>query len=328
MRRREFIAALGGVAASSVYWPLAAHAQHPAKIPTIGYLGSSSQVAETQRSAAFAQRLRELGWIEGKTVAIEYRWADAQEDRYTEIAAQFVEMKVDVILTGGNALAALKKATSTIPVVFAVASDPLGTGVVASLSHPGGNVTGLSNLATEVAAKRLEILREVVPNLRHVAIMANAGYPAAMLEMREVQKSARSLGLDVVPLEIRQAEDIAPAFAALGSRAEGLYTCVDALVNANRARINSLALGARLPTMHVVRENVIAGGLMSYGANVPDLYRRSAEYVDKILRGAKPGDLPVEQPTKFELIINLKIAKELGLTIPSRLLSLADEVIE
>jgi len=325
MRRREFITLFGGAVTA---WPLSARAQQPVKLPTIGYLGSTSREVEAQRIVAFVQRLRELGWIDGKTVAIEYRWSEGHDERNAEIAAEFVRLKVDVILTAGSSLLAAKKATSVIPIVFAVAADPLGTGAVASLSRPGGNITGLSNLVTEVAAKRLELLREVVPNLRHAAVMANTGYPAAVNEMHEVQKSARVLGLDAVALEIRQAEDIAPAFAALKDRAEALYVCVDALVNTYRVQINSLALGARLPTMRVTREDVEAGGLMSYGANVPDLYRRSAEYVDKILRGAKPGDLPVEQPTKFELIVNLKVAKELGLDVPAKLLALADAVIE
>ena len=202
--------------------------------------------------------------------------------------------------------------------MFATAGDPVGSGLVASLARPGGNVTGLSTLAADLAGKRLELLREVVPGLRRLAIMGNVGYPFTVLELGEVQAAAGTLGLEVVPLEIRRAEDIAPAFEALKGRADALYVCTDALANANRIRINTLALGARLPTMHGSRDYVEAGGLMSYGPNFPDLFRRAADYVDKILRGAKPGDIPVEQPTKFDLVINLTTAKALGLTCRRR----------
>ena len=279
-------------------------------------------------TAAFVQRLRELGWIEGRTVAIEYRWAEARSERFAEIAAEFVRLKVDVIVTGGNAAVAAKQATSVIPIVFALVDDPIGMGLVASLARPGGNVTGLSVQATDLAGKRLELLREVVPGLRRLAIMANVDYPSAVLEMRELQTAARMLGLEVVPFEIRRAEDIAPAFEALKGRAEALYVVGDALVMTHRVRINTLALAARLPTNFNYREYVEAGGLMSYGANFPDLFRRAADYVDKILRGAKPGDIPVEQPTKFDLVINLTTAKALGVEIPPTLLARADEVIE
>ena len=325
MRRREFITLLGGAAAA---WPLAARAQQPAKLPTIGFLGASTPSAWSNWTAAFVQRLRELGWIEGRTVAIEYRWAEGRSERYTEIAAEFVRLKVDVIVTVGSAVVAAKQATSVIPIVFAIAVDPLGTGLVASLARPGGNVTGLSMQATDLAGKRLELLREVLPGLRRLAIMANVGYPASVVEIGEVQAAARKLGLEVDVLEIRRAEDIAPAFGTLKSEAQALYVCGDALVTANHARINTLALGARLPTIYPDRAFLEAGGLMSYGANNADLFRRAADYVDKILRGAKPADLPVEQPTKFELVINLKTAKALGLDVPPMLLARADEVIE
>jgi putative tryptophan/tyrosine transport system substrate-binding protein len=325
MRRREFIAFFGSAAAA---WPLAVSAQQPAKVPTIGFLGASTSSAWNHWVAAFVRRLGELGWIEGRTVAIEYRWAEGRSERYTEIAAEFVRLKVDVIVTVGSAIAAAKQTTSVIPIVFAVAVDPVGTGLVASLARPGGNVTGLSMQSTDLAAKRLELLREVLPGLRRLAIMANVGYPAAVLEKGEVQAAARKLGLDVDTLEIRRPEDIAPAFGALKSGAQALYVCTDSLVNAYHARINTLALGARLPTIYSTRAFLEAGGLMSYGANNADLFRRAADYVDKILRGAKPGEIPVEQPTKFELGINLKTAKALGLTIPEAFLLRADEVIE
>ena len=275
------------------------------------------------------QRLRELGWIEGRTVVIEYRWAEGRAERYAEIAAEFVRLKVDVIVTGGNeAVIAAKQATSVIPIVFPVAGDPLGTGLVASLARPGGNVTGLSLQFTDLATKRLELLREVALALRRLAIMANVGASGAVLEMREVQATARTLGLEVVTLEIRRVEDIAPAFEAFKGRADALYVCSDPLVVTNRTRVSTLALGARLPTMHGFREHVEAGGLMSYGANFPDLWRRAGDFVDKILRGAKPADIPVEQPIKFDLVVNLITAKALGLTVPPLLLARADEVIE
>jgi putative ABC transport system substrate-binding protein len=272
--------------------------------------------------------LRELGWIEGRTVAIEIRWAEGRSERYAEIAAELVRLPVDVIVTSGIAVAAAKQATSSIPIVFALASDPVSTGLVASLARPGGNVTGLSGLAVELASKRLELLREVVPDLGRLAIMGNVGYPASVLEMGEVHATARTLGFEVVPLEIRQAEDIEPAFERLNGDAKALYVCTDALTDANGNRINALALAAKLPTMNGLREVVSAGGLMSYGADFADMFRRAAEYVDKILRGTKPADLPVQQPTKYELVINLKTAKALGLTIPETLLATADEVIQ
>jgi putative tryptophan/tyrosine transport system substrate-binding protein len=324
MKRRDFITLLGGAAA----WPLAARAQQPAKLPTIGFLGSATPSAWGPWTAAFVQRLRELGWIEGRTIAIEYRWAEGRSKRYTEIAAEFVRLKVDVIVTSGAALLAAKQATSIVPIVFALAPDPVGAGFVDSLARPGGNITGLSTVQTDVAPKRLEFLREVVPGLRRLAIMANVGYPGAVLEMGEVQAAARTLGLEVGTFEIRRAEDIAPAFEALKGRADALYVVTDALINTNRIRINTLALGARLPTMHGNREVVEVGGLIYYGPNIRDLYRRAADYVDKILRGVKPGDIPVEQPTKFDLIINLTTAKALGLTISESFLLRADELIE
>jgi putative tryptophan/tyrosine transport system substrate-binding protein len=325
MRRREFITHLGSAA---VGWPLAARAQQPGTLPTIGFLGAATPSSWSQWTGAFVQRLRELGWIEGRTVAIEYRWAEGRSDRAAEIAAEFVRLKVDVIVTTGAALLAARPATSVIPVVFAIASDPVGTGLVASLARPGGNVTGLSNYQADAAAKRLELLRDVVPGLRRMAILANVGNPASSLEMAEVATTARTLGLEVVTSEIRRAEDIAPAFEALKGRPEALYAASDLLIFTNLIRINTLALAARLPTSYGERESVEAGGLMSYGPNFPDLFRRAADYVDKILRGAKPADLPVEQPTKFELIINLTTAKALGLTIPESFLLRADEVIE
>jgi putative tryptophan/tyrosine transport system substrate-binding protein len=324
--RREFITLLGGAAAA---WPLKARAQQPGKLPTIGFLGPSTPLAMSQWVAAFAQRLRELGWIEGRTVAVEYRWAEGRSERLAEIAAEFVRLKVDVIVTYATPpVIAAKQATGVIPIVSAVMGDPVGTGLVASLARPGGNVTGLSVLTPDLAGKRLELLREVVPGLRLLACLANVSNPIAILEMGEVQVAARILGLEVVTLEIRRPEDIAPAFETLKGRAQALYVAGDPLVLTNRVHINTLALVARLPAIYNQRDYVEAGGLMSYGVNWPDLFRRTADYVDKVLRGAKPADLPVEQPTKFDLVINLKTGRALGLTVPPSLLSSADEVIE
>jgi putative ABC transport system substrate-binding protein len=325
LKRREFITLLGGAAAA---WPLAARAQQPSKLPIIGFLGGATASAWTNWLAAFVQRLRELGWSEGRTVSIEYRWAEGRHERAAEIAAEFVRLKVDVIVTSGGVLSAVRQATSTIPIVFAVANDPIGAGFVSSLARPGGNITGLSLQTRDLAAKRLELLREIAPGIRRFGILANIGNDAAVPEIDEVQAAARILGLEVVTSEIRQAEDITSAFAAFGSDVEALYVCTDPLVLAQRARINTLALTARLPTIYGPREHVEAGGLLSYGANFPDPFRRSADLVDKILRGAKPADLPVEQPIKFDLIINLTTAKALGLTVPPTLLARADEVIE
>jgi putative tryptophan/tyrosine transport system substrate-binding protein len=279
-------------------------------------------------TAAFVGRLRELGWIEGRTIAIEYRWSEGRPERNAEIAAEFVRLNVDVIVTLGSAVPALKRVTSDIPIVFALSTDPVGGGLVASLARPGGNVTGLSNQAADVASKRFEFLREVVPHLRRLAIMLNVGFPQAVLEMAGVQAAARKLDLEVIPLEIRGADDIAAAFEQLNAKADALYVVDDALVTANRTRILTLALGARLPAIFNNRSFVEVGGFMSYGPNFPDLFRRAADLVDKILRGAKPAEIPVEQPTKFDLVFNLTTAKALALTIPHNLLVLADEVIE
>jgi putative ABC transport system substrate-binding protein len=325
VKRRAFIMLLGGAAA----WPLAARAQQPGKVPTIGFLVAGTPSSHGQWVAALVQRLRELGWIEGRTIIIEYRWAEGRTERFAEIAAEFVRRKVDVIVTSATAaIVAAKRATSAIPIVFAAAGDPAATGLVASLARPGGNVTGLSIQQIDVATKRLELLREVVPGLRRLAIMANVDASGATQEMGEVDGAARTLGLAVATFEIRRASDIALAFEAISGRADALYVCIDPLVGTHRIRINTLALAARLPTMHASREFVEAAGLMSYGANMPDLFRRAADYVDKILRGAKPGDIPVEQPTKFDLVINLTTAKALGLTIPESFLLRADELIE
>src|SRR5262252_10306733 len=260
LKRREFITLLG----VAVAWPLAARAQQPGKLPTIGLWGPTTPSVGSQRAAAFVQRLRELGWIEGRTVAIEYRWAEGRDERAAEIAAEFVRLKVDVIVAQGTpSVIAAKQATSVIPIVFAAVGDPVGSGLVASLSRPGGNVTGLSTQQTDTASKRIELFREMVPGLRRLAIMGNVGNPAVELELSEVQSTARALGLEATAFELLRAEDIAPAFDALKGRADALYVCGDPLVFTNRIRVNTLAQGARLPTMYLLGEYVEAGGLMS-----------------------------------------------------------------
>jgi putative ABC transport system substrate-binding protein len=325
--RRKFLAMLLGVAAAG--WPLAARAQQAGKLPTIGFLGASTPATATEWVTAFTQRLRELGWVERGTVAIEYRWAEGKAERFEEIAGEFVRLNVDIIVTYGTpAVVAAKRTTSVIPIVFALAGDPVGSGLVESLARPGGNVTGLSLQQTDSVGKRLDLLREIVPHFRRLAILANVPNASVAIEVREVEASASTLGVDTIKLEIRRAEDIAPAFVALKDRTDALYIPASPLTNTNRIVINKLALDARLPTILLYRELLEGGGLMSYGPPYTDLFRRAAEYVDKIFRGTKPSEIPVEQPVKFELVINLKTARALGLEIPPTLLARADEVIE
>jgi putative ABC transport system substrate-binding protein len=322
--RRELLAALGGAAA---VWPLAARTQQAAKLPTIGFLGADASNWSLW-TAAFAARLRELGWSEGRTIAIEYRWSEGRAQSAAEIAAEFVRLKAAVIVTNYSGAFAAKQATSVIPIIFVLGNDPVGSGLVASLARPGGNITGLSVQAAEVAGKRLELLRETVPRLRRLAVMAHAGFPDAALEIGHVEAAAHAQGIEVAPLRIRRAQDIATAFESLNPQADALYVVQDAVVVANRTAIVAFALTRRLPTIFSAREFVQAGGLLSYGPNYPGMFRRAADYVDKIMRGAKPSDLPIEQPTKFDLIINLTIARALGVAVPEKLLALADEVIE
>ena len=323
MKRREFITLLGGAAA----WPLAAGAQQAA-MPVIGLMGSGSAAAQSHLTAAFLQRLRELGWAEGRNLRIEYRWGEGRNERFAEIAAEFVRLKVDLILTHNTPpTLAAKQATSVLPIVFATAGDPVGTGIVASLARPGGNITGLSGQGADTAGKRVELLRDLLPDLRRLAILATDS-PLAALEADEVQGAAHAFALETATFEIRRAEDIAAAFEALQGRAQALYVPADPIFFVNRIRINIFALTARLPTMYTVREPVEIGGLISYGANWPNMWSRAADVVDKVLRGAKPADIPVEQPTKFDFVVNLTTAKALGLTVPPTLLARADEVIE
>jgi len=301
LKRREFITLLGGAAAA---WPLTARAQQPA-MPVIGFMGSGSAAAQSHLTAAFLQRLRELGWTEGRNLRIEYRWGEGRNERFAEIAAEFVRLKVDLILTHNTPpTLAAKQATSVLPIVFATAGDPVGTGIVASLARPGGNITGLSGQAADTAGKRVELLRDLLPDLRRLAILATDS-PLAALEADEVQGAARAFALETSTFQIRRADDIAAAFEALQKRAQALYVPADPIFFVNRMRINIFALTARLPTMYTVREPVEIGGLISYGANWPNMWSRAADVVDKVLRGAKPADIPVEQPTKFDFVVNM-----------------------
>src|SRR5262245_2819626 len=324
-KRRELIALLASAAAA---WPLAARAQSQRKLPVIGFLGANAPSAESQWVTAFVQRIRELGWIDGRTVSIEYRWAEGRAERAADIATEFVKLKVDVIVTYGTSPAlAAKHATPTIPIVFATAGDAVGTGLITTLARPGGNVTGTSLQQTDLAGKRLELLRDLIPGLHRLAILANVGSANAGPVIREVAAAASVLGLEVIPFEIRSGDDII-GFEALKRRAQALYVVSTPLIFTNRARIHTLAMSARLPAIYDYSEYVEAVGLLSYGPNMPGLFRRAADFVDKILRGTKPGDIPVEQPTKFDLVINATTAKALGLDVPATLLARADEVIE
>jgi putative ABC transport system substrate-binding protein len=324
--RRELLAALGGAAAA---WPITARAQQSAKVPTIGFLGPGNATTAGAWVAAFAQRLRELGWIEDRTINIDLRWAEGRPDRSAEIATEFVRLKVDVIVTyGSEHVQIAKEATSTIPIVFALAGDPVGSGLVASLAHPGGNITGTSSQNADLTGKRFELLREIVPNLRRLAVLFNGNNPAYRLEVEIVRAAAIPLGLEVLAAEIRGADDIVPTIAAIGTKADALFVVGEPLTFTYRIRISTLALAARLPTTYSTREYVEVGGLMSYGPNFPALFRRAADYAHKILLGAKPSDLPIEQPTRYDLVVNLTTAKALGLAIPESFLVRADEVIE
>jgi len=324
--RRGFITLLGGATAA---WPIAARAQQPSKLPTIGFLGESTASGQREWVAAFVQRLRELGWVEGRTVEIEYRWAEGRNERVAELLPELLRLKVNVIVTQGTpAVLLAMQATSVVPIIFPIAGNPVANGLVASLARPSGNVTGLTNQTADLAGKRLELLREIVPNLRRLAIMANVENPSVALDVGEVKTAADALGFEVATAEIRRTEDIAPAIEALQGQVEALYVAGDPLVTTNRSRVAILAVGARLPTISGNRENVYAGGLISYGPNLSDLHRRAADLVDKVLRGMKPSDIPVEQPPKFELVVNLITGRALNLNMPASVLARADEVIE
>ena len=324
MKRREFIGLLG----ATVAWPLALRAQQNAKLPTIGILGVANALGWQPLIAVFVQRLSDLGWVEGRNVSIEYRWADGHSERFAELADSLVRLNVDVIVTAGGAVVPAKQATTAIPIIFAVASDPIGTGLVASLAHPGGNVTGLSVQAAELAGKRVELLRQLIPNLRRLAIIANPDYAAAAREISEVQAASRAFDLETKLFEIHEFKDISTAIEALKGSADALYVCIDPLTDTNQISIAKWTTAARIPTMPAFRDAVRAGSLMYYGPNTEDLFRRAADFVEKVLRGTKPADIPVEQPSKFDLVINISNAKALGIIVPQALLVAADEVIE
>jgi putative ABC transport system substrate-binding protein len=323
MRRRDFLTVAGGAMA----WPSAARAQQAGRLPTIGFLGADPTPFAPWTSS-FAARLRELGWIDGRTVAIEYRWSEGRTERYAEIAREFVNRKVDVIVTVGSAVPTVREATGVIPIVFAVAIDPVRSGLVSSLANPGGNVTGLSLQAANLAGKRLEILRELIPQLRRLAVIFNGGNDQTTLEATDTEAAARELNLDVARLEMRSRQDIAPVFEKLNPPADALYVVVDQLIVTNFNRILTFALSTRLPMIYSTRDFVQTGGLMSYGPSYVDLFRRAGDYVHRILQGAKPADMPVEQPTRFELVLNLTTARALGLKVPEPFLLRVDEIIE
>jgi putative ABC transport system substrate-binding protein len=328
MRRREFIRLFSSAA---VAWPLAARAQQARKIHTIGWLNPGSHVLFFPANpTAFSNALRELGWIEGQNIAIERRFAENRPEQLPGLAAELVRLNVEVIVAIGTlGPLAAKRATSTIPIVMTAAGDPLGSGLVTSLAHPGGNVTGLSLMVRDIAGKRLELLKEILPPLVRVAVFWNAANPYPAIVFKETQTAAERFGIEVQSLEVRSPDDINDAFEkARRHRPDALIEVEDPLMNFLYKRIVEFAATEQLPSLHGIGEEVKAGGLISYGASIPDLYRRAAGYVDKILKGAKPADLPVQQPTKFELVINLKTAKSLGITIPPSLLARADEVIE
>ena len=330
MHIKIIVVLLIGLALVSVH---PAYAQQPKKVHRIGYLSASDPATESTRSEGIRLALRELGYIEGRNIAIEYRYAEGRLDRQPELAAELVRLKVDIIVAAGTdrTVRAAKNATKTIPIIMmGSGSDPVDIGLIESLARPGGNITGVANLARELGGKRLELLKEAVPKLARVAVLYNPAIPAGVLEMKEVLPvAARALRLTLQPWEIRTADDFERVFTALNKdRSDGLYVTSNPLTRGNSKRVGDFAIKSRIPSVHGGRESVEAGGLMSYGADTAESYQRVAYYVDRILKGAKPADLPVEQPTKFELVINLKTAKQIGLTIPPELLARANRLIK
>jgi putative ABC transport system substrate-binding protein len=325
MRRREFITLLGGVA---VTWPLAANAQ--SKTPRIGFMGNSTAALEANLVDAFREGLREHGYEEGRNIVIEYRWADGKYERFPALVAELIAAKVEVIVTAGTPAAlAMKKATTTVPLVMVAVGDPVGTGLVPSLARPGANLTGLSSVAPDLEGKRLQLLREVVPALSHVAMFINSLNPFHVSSMRQARAAAQTMGIKLQLHDIRKSEDLDDAFAAIRKeRPDAVLILADRVFLHNRERMIDFTKEQRLPNVNAYKELVEVGGLMSYGPSYEDMHKRAAIYVDKILKGAKPADLPIEQPSKFTFIVNLKAAKALGVTVPSQLLGLADELID
>ena len=328
MKRREFVTLLGGAAAA---WPLATRAQQPVKLARIGFLGATSYFGIVSRIEALRAGLRDLGYVEGNNLIIEFRWAEGKYERLPGLAAELVRLKVDVLVTHGTVgTLAAKQATATIPIVTAASGDAVAIGLVASLARPGGNITGLTTLAAELSGKRLELIKEALPGIsRRVAWLWNSANPTATRVFRETERASPQLGIQLLPLGVRGPDEFQNAFKiATGKRAGVLFVWEDAVLLPHRARILDLAAKHQLPAASQYREFVEAGGLLSYGPNLPEHFRRAATYVDKILKGTKPADLPVEQPTKFEFVINLKTAKQIGLTIPTSVLYQADKIIK
>src|SRR5882724_11115824 len=325
MRRRKFMLLLGGFAVASTS---GAYGQQSAKQPVIGFLVAGTQASHGAWVAAFAQRLSELGWTAGRNIKIEYRWAAGDIRQMTEFATEFVQEKVDVIVTSAYGVVAAKQATSTIPIVFAAYGDAVSNGVVGSLARPGGNVTGLSIQPRELSSKRLELLRDIIPNVHRLAALVNTNYSGVAQEVIGIRTASAALNIEANILEIQTADDIEAALATLTGQTDALYVYSEPLTNSNRHQIIRAATTAKIPTIFGFREFVDAGGLISYGPDFTDLFKRAAEFADKILRGAPPADMPVQQPVKFDLIINLKAAKALGLKISETVLTRADEVIE
>jgi putative tryptophan/tyrosine transport system substrate-binding protein len=324
MRRREFITLVG----SAVAWPLGAHAQQ--KIPRIGFMGNSTAALETNLVDAFREGLRELGYEEGRNIAIEYRWADGNYDRFPTLAEELIAARVDAIVTAGTPAAlAVKRATTTVPLVMVAVGDPIGTGLVSSLARPGGNLTGLSSIAPDLEGKRLQLLREVLPALSHVAMFVNSLNPFHVSSMKQARAAAQAMGIKLQLHDIPKSEDLDDAFAAIRKeRPDALLILADRVFLHNRQRMMDFTNEQRLPNVNAYKELVEVGGLMSYGPSYEDMHKRAAIYVDKILKGTKPADLPIEQPSKFTFIVNLKAAKALGVTVPSQLLGLADQLIK
>jgi putative ABC transport system substrate-binding protein len=329
-QRRRGCGTLVALACGLLAAPLAAEAQQTPKIPRIGYLGAFTSSAGAPLLEAFRQGLRELGYVEGQNISVDYRWAEGRPDRFPALAAELIQLKVDVIVTYSNAaVAALQQATRTIPIVVAVMGDPVASGFVASFARPGGNITGFSPLTEELAGKWVELLKEVVPKVSRVAVLTVSQTPSHRTYWTEIQAAAKALRVTPQRIEVAGPDEIENAFASLvKGRPQGLIVLPHAVTNDRRTQIVRLAAKNRLPGMYPNSPFVEAGGLMSYGTSVSDLHRRAATYVDKILKGAKPADLPVQQPTRFELVINLKTAKALGLTIPQSVLIRADQVIQ
>jgi putative tryptophan/tyrosine transport system substrate-binding protein len=326
LRRRQFITLFGGAAA----WPLAARAQQPRKVPRIGVLLAGTPASFSVRAKGFQEGLRDLGYVEGTTIAVEWRWGEDRVERLPELAAELVRLDVDAIVTGGTPAAkALKSATWTIPIIIAIIGDPVAAGLVDSLARPGGNVTGFSIVAPQLGGKRLQLLKEVVPGIFAVAVILNVANPQSHIELKEMRVAGRTLDLQLHPVQVSAETSLENAFEEMGKEpVQALIVLTDAILYSQRKRIVDMAAGRGLPAVYFFREFVVEGGLMSYAPSDRDLFRRAAFYVDKVLKGTNPGDLPVEQPTKFELVINLKTAKALGLTLPAGVLASADEVIE